>query len=66
MADPITVDGAAMARPPTAERAAESAKPSTIIVTYPVTETDEQMKARIKAGKPAATYSFTVEGKYRG
>jgi len=66
MADPITVDGAAFARPPTAERAAESAKPSTILVTYPVTETDEQMKARIKAGKPAATYSFTVEGKYRG
>jgi hypothetical protein len=66
MADPITVDGAAVAQPPTAERAAESAKPSTILITYDVTESDDERKARIKAGKPAATYSFTVEGYRNG
>ena len=32
-----------------------------IIVTYPVTETDEQRKQRIKLGLPLKTYSFTVE-----
>lgn len=66
MADAITDAGAAVARPLNAERAAESANPSSIIVTYSVTETDDEMKARIKTGKPAPTYSFTVTGRYHG
>jgi hypothetical protein len=65
MAD-ATVAAGASAQPLDAERAAESAKPSPILVTYPVTETDDERKARIKSGKPAVTYSFTVTGRYRG
>lgn len=66
MADAITDAGAAVAQPLNAERAAESANPSSIIVTYSVTETEDEMKARIKSGKAAPTYSFTVTGRYRG
>lgn len=65
MADAIAKPGL-RPDPQDAERAAESANPSTILVTYPVTETESEMKARIKAGKPVQTFSFTVEGKYRG
>lgn len=65
MADAIA-EPARKGDPRTAERAAESANPSTILVTYPITETESEMKARIKAGKPVQTFSFTVEGKYRG
>lgn len=50
----------------TAERAAESADPSKILVTYDVTESADERKARVKAGKPAATYSFSISGGRRG
>ena len=66
MADATVVQGQKLPNPSTAERAAESANPSTILITYDVTESDEQRKARIKAGKPAATFSFTVEGYRNG
>ena len=65
MADPIT-ESARKGNPSTAERAAESADPSLILITYDCKESDEQRKARIKAGKPAATFSFTVEGYRNG
>jgi|GEM_PF-6424627 len=31
-----------------------------ILVTYDITETDDERKARVKRGEPAATYSFMV------
>ena len=65
MADAIA-EPARKGDPRTAERAAESANPSPILITYDVTESDDERKARIKAGKPAATYSFTVEGYRNG
>ena len=69
MADAITESGRRAPNPSTAERAAESADPSPILVTYDVTETEAERKARVKSGKPAPTYSFMVtniSGGYRG
>lgn len=65
MADAITKPELRL-NPRTAERAAESADPSLILITYDCFESDEQRKARIKAGKPAATFSFTTEGYRNG
>lgn len=37
-----------------------------IMVTLPITETDEQRKARMAQGKPLPTYSFMVSGNVNG
>ncbi len=39
----------------------EDKVPDAILVSYPISETDDQRKQRIKLGLPLKTYSFTVE-----
>ena len=66
MADATVVQGLRLPNPSAAERAAESADPSPILITYDCTESDDERKLRIKSGRPAPTYSFMVTGGYRG